>query len=443
MIKISSILFVLFSSHFCFGTSIKGKIHDFTIGSKINISYLDVINQNIFIVASSIVENKGMFEISINIDKPGLFQINNNIYVFITPDDNITIEIKGNKIVNAIGKNSGNYLFFSTFSYNSLVSEIVINSENAIYMAKSIINEQLDGFKNLDRNNVSKQFITYLNNDIKCRYFSLFFVQINKKKIVLNDIEKIIEFNGHVNFPNENNYRMLTNYFYYLIQNENFQLNNDFFFKTAYKFNNMGFNETDKEFLLFWLYRYGVKSEITFKSYEDFFNIISMNIRNKKYKDILNYWNSIYQKKQGFYSEEMLMVRLRDIDGNEITFQNLLEKYKGKLIFLDFWAKWCGACLSEFPDIGMLDNKINNPDFVTVGISIDNDFKDFEQICKKYNLKNSNQYFLGEKQNTIHHFFELESIPKYNLINKDSKIILFDSYRPKNEKILEIIRKNL
>lgn len=443
MLKISSIIFFLLSSHFCFATNIKGQIHDFVRGSKVSISYLDVIHQDVFIVASSVIDNKGMFEISMDLDKPGLFQINNSIYVFISPNDSVTIEVKGKKIVNAIGNNAGNYLFFSIFNYNSLVTEMYVDNENAKHVAKLIITEEIDIFKNLDKSNLSKQFSTYLINDIKCRYFSQFFVQLSKKHIYINDVEKVLEFDSRIDIPIENNYRMLTNYFQYIIQNEGFQLNENFYLKTATKFNNIGFNETDREFLLFWLYRYGVKSEITFKSYEEFFKLISVNIHHKQYIEPLSYWKLIYQKKQGLYSEAMLRVILKDINGNEITFQNLLEKYKGKLFYLDFWAKWCGACLSEFPDIAVLDNKINNSDFITVGISIDKDFKDFEQICKKYNLKISNQYFLGEEQNDIHTFFELESIPKYNLINRDSKIILFNSYRPKNEKILGIIRSNL
>ena len=41
---------------------------------------------------------------------------------------------------------------------------------------------------------------------------------------------------------------------------------------------------------------------------------------------------------------------LKDQFGNEHT----LSDYKGKTVFLNFWATWCGPCRSEMPDIQKL-----------------------------------------------------------------------------------------
>ena len=58
---------------------------------------------------------------------------------------------------------------------------------------------------------------------------------------------------------------------------------------------------------------------------------------------------------------------LKDQYGNEHT----LSDYKGKVVFLNFWASWCGPCKMEMPDIQALyeDTGMNEEDLVVLGIA--------------------------------------------------------------------------
>lgn len=58
---------------------------------------------------------------------------------------------------------------------------------------------------------------------------------------------------------------------------------------------------------------------------------------------------------------------LIDQFGNEHT----LSDYKGKVVFLNFWATWCGPCRSEMPDIQSLyeDNNKNSDDIIILGVA--------------------------------------------------------------------------
>ena len=53
---------------------------------------------------------------------------------------------------------------------------------------------------------------------------------------------------------------------------------------------------------------------------------------------------SCSQAQKTEFSQEALAEKLVTLDGNEIAFQDILEKHKGKTVVLDFWASWCTNC---------------------------------------------------------------------------------------------------
>ena len=56
---------------------------------------------------------------------------------------------------------------------------------------------------------------------------------------------------------------------------------------------------------------------------------------------------------------------LKDLSGQE---QNL-SSYAGKLVFLNFWATWCGPCRAEIPSMEELYLELQNQDFVIVALN--------------------------------------------------------------------------
>ncbi len=60
--------------------------------------------------------------------------------------------------------------------------------------------------------------------------------------------------------------------------------------------------------------------------------------------------NTVALKKDRPLSEKVYQWQLTGTDGNPLHF----EREKGKVVFLNFWATWCGPCLKEMPDIQKL-----------------------------------------------------------------------------------------
>jgi len=49
----------------------------------------------------------------------------------------------------------------------------------------------------------------------------------------------------------------------------------------------------------------------------------------------------------------------------------VLDKLKGKVVYVDFWASWCGPCRRSFPWMNEMQQKYGGKGFVVVGINVD------------------------------------------------------------------------
>jgi alkyl hydroperoxide reductase subunit AhpC len=58
---------------------------------------------------------------------------------------------------------------------------------------------------------------------------------------------------------------------------------------------------------------------------------------------------------------------LKDLDGKEVSFA----QFAGKVVVVDFWATWCGPCVSELPGYIALQQKYGPKGFAMIGVSLD------------------------------------------------------------------------
>lgn len=125
-----------------------------------------------------------------------------------------------------------------------------------------------------------------------------------------------------------------------------------------------------------------------------------------------------------------------DINGNTVTSEQL----KGKVIYIDVWATWCGPCMGEIPHLKKLDSELHGMDIAFVSISIDGDKEAWKKMVEKKELQGYQLFAEGEWQSDIIKDYAIQGIPRFILIDKDGKLVNADANRPSSE---EIIKKQL
>jgi len=98
------------------------------------------------------------------------------------------------------------------------------------------------------------------------------------------------------------------------------------------------------------------------------------------------------------------------------------EKYKGKVLLLDFWATWCAPCRQEMPNVKNVYKKYNKKGFEIVGISLDRSRGDLDRYIEQNKIPWP-QYFDGKYwQNEVAVIYGISSVPATYLIDKKGKI---------------------
>jgi len=107
---------------------------------------------------------------------------------------------------------------------------------------------------------------------------------------------------------------------------------------------------------------------------------------------------------------------LASLDGSRKS----LSSYKGKLVFLSFWATWCGPCKEELPSIQALYRRLADKGFVVVAVDLGEGQQKVTQFVKQHNLTFP---VLLDSDAAVGSAFGASSIPTNYLIDRSGRVI--------------------
>lgn len=118
-----------------------------------------------------------------------------------------------------------------------------------------------------------------------------------------------------------------------------------------------------------------------------------------------------------------------------------LESLKGKYIYIDVWATWCGPCIKEIPFLEKVEKQFQGKNILFVSISIDNS-KDREKWSNFVNKKQMNGIQLLADKGFDSKFvkeYNMQSIPRFIIIDSNGNIVNANAPRPSDPKLIELL----
>ena len=107
-----------------------------------------------------------------------------------------------------------------------------------------------------------------------------------------------------------------------------------------------------------------------------------------------------------------------------------VEKSKGKVVLIDFWATWCGPCIASLPELIGVYEKFHDKGLEVIGISFDEDCDEMKRFVKKNKMPWPQFCDGGKYDNALNKEFGVRAIPTMYLIDK--KGILRDIWAREN-----------
>lgn len=119
-----------------------------------------------------------------------------------------------------------------------------------------------------------------------------------------------------------------------------------------------------------------------------------------------------------------------------------LNDYRGKLIILDFWATWCGTCISRFPHVDSL-NKVyeKQVQFVLVNSSNrDSDKQKVQAFTSRYIANHPTLSMpMVFQQVAFNDYFPCRVLPHYVWVGTDGRIEAITEWTLVNKKNIETL----
>lgn len=118
--------------------------------------------------------------------------------------------------------------------------------------------------------------------------------------------------------------------------------------------------------------------------------------------------------------------------------------YKGKVVYVDFWATWCIPCCIQIPYMKQLAARYeSNPDVACISVSLDSNVAQWKSFLAQDKPKWP-QFIADNDGRQIMSDYGFQAIPRFMLFDKEGRIVSANAPRPQNlEEVVEIIESLL
>lgn len=134
-------------------------------------------------------------------------------------------------------------------------------------------------------------------------------------------------------------------------------------------------------------------------------------------------------------------------DGSKTSLKDL----KGKYVYIDVWATWCGPCKAEIPSLKKIEKQYHGKNIQFVSLSIDDDRthnnswdkarEDWKAMIKDKDLGGIQIFAPNGWKSDFIKAYKISGIPRFIMIDPEGNIVSADAPRPSSPKLVELFNE--
>lgn len=162
----------------------------------------------------------------------------------------------------------------------------------------------------------------------------------------------------------------------------------------------------------------------SFEGSEEAYQTFFPKIKTQMYRDTLErFYTNIQRLRPG---KEAPAFSLKDDKGKMVSLSDL----KGKVVYIDFWSKYCGPCLRAIKEeVPQLHEKYKGKNVAFVNVSLDATESEWKELLGKLKPGGTNLW-IKENNDPVCIAYNIDAVPHYILIDQNGKIVQANADQP-------------
>lgn len=151
---------------------------------------------------------------------------------------------------------------------------------------------------------------------------------------------------------------------------------------------------------------------------------------------------------KGYYGEKIALKKEFPMGASSPTFKyenfkggkTSLSDLKGKYVYVDVWATWCGPCKAEIPSLKSVEKQYHDKQIEFVSISIDQqqDHDTWKKMIVEKELGGIQLFADNDWNSEFIKNYKINGIPRFILIDPNGNVVTPDAPRPSDPKLVEL-----